>query len=40
MHEARHALAVSELDGWLYALGGSNFTTAEYCSAERYDPVR
>ncbi len=40
MNDARHALAMTEHDGWIYALGGSDFTTSEYSSAERYDPVR
>ena len=40
MHEARHALSVAKQDGWIYALGGSDFTTTEFSSAERYDPVR
>ena len=40
MNQARHALCVTELNGWLYAIGGGNFTTEEYSSTERYDPVR
>ena len=40
MNEARHALSFTELNGWLYAIGGGNFTTEEYSSAERYDPIR
>ena len=40
MNQSRHALSFTELNGWLYAVGGGNFTTDEYSTAERYDPVR
>ena len=36
----RHAFGLVELDGWLYASGGSDFSRSEYNSLERYDPVR
>ena len=40
MNEPRHALSMTEHNGWLYALGGSDFTTSEYSSVEKYDPIR
>lgn len=36
----RHAFGLVELDGWLYASGGSDFSRSEYNSLERYDPVK
>ena len=36
----RHAFGLVELDGWLFAAGGSDFSKTEYSSVERYDPVR
>ena len=36
----RHAFGLVELDGWLFAAGGSDFSRSEYNSVERYDPVR
>lgn len=36
----RHAFSLVELDGWLYAAGGSDYSGSEYSSVERYDPIR
>ena len=36
----RHAFSLVQMDGWLYAVGGSDFSHSEYNRVERYDPVR
>ena len=40
MSHPRHAFSMSQLDGWLYVAGGSDFINTEYNSVERYDPIR
>ena len=40
MSVPRHAFSMTELNGWLYVAGGSDFVNTEYNSVERYDPIR